>query len=898
MRRRVQLRSLTMVVFILAASLFPIAPSSAATTWVVDGDNPACNDFGPGNGAQPLCTLLRATIRVQPGDVVQVHPATYKEQVHPPSGTAAAPIRFQATGPGVRIVGSNDVSNSTQWTQFDGDVWRRDYVNPSGQPQMMFADDTLLTKGATPATLAANEWFWDNTAKVLYANVGGGNPGAGQTIEVGALSFGFQLAGKTHVIIDGFEFSRQNFHAVNIGPSSSGAPAGVLEVRNMFVEETGSYGINVDDANSGDIGIIENEVTKAGSHGIRLRNASNVQVLRNTSHENLNSGFAVHAASDNRFIGNVAFGNANPRFRVANGFDVNFAVIGGADVGSSDNLFRNNLLFGNQDSGIQVYNGSHDNLVVRNISYGNGDHGFDTLESTGTRYISNTSFGNFLDGISVEGLSTDTSVYNNISVNNGIGREGFDLYVDDDGSIDGFDSDYNLFWKSAPETVIKVDDVEYASTAAYAADTDFETHGLGGNPRFANPAAGDFHLLGGSPAIDSAHAGLAGFQLPDFQGLAPKDDGTVANTGAGTPPYADRGALEFDPPDLTPPDTNITAGPADASSTNVNSASFQFASSETPSTFECKLDTGAWEICTSPRNYTGLSDGSHTFSVRAIDAANNTDLTPASRTWTVDTVAPDTTITAGPADGSTTNINSPSFDLNSSEPGSTLECKLDAGAWQPCTSPKNYTGLTNGEHTFSVRATDAVGNLDPSPASRTWTIDAVAPNSLITAGPANGSSTRSRGADFEFSSNKVDSTFECRLDGGAWEACDTPLDHAGLRNGRHTFSVRATDTVGNTDPTPARRTWTVDFRAPNTRFVSKPSARVKSKTAWFKFKSSESNSTFQCKRDGRKWNKCGSPKVYRNLRRGGHTLKVRAIDRLGNVDRTPAFDFWRILPKS
>lgn len=92
----------------------------------------------------------------------------------------------------------------------------------------------------------------------------------------------------------------------------------------------------------------------------------------------------------------------------------------------------------------------------------------------------------------------------------------------------------------------------------------------------------------------------------------------------------------FGPPDTTPPDTSITSGPS--GTTESTSASFGFTSTETPSTFECKLDAGAFASCTTPKAYSGLAVGVHTFEVKAKDAAGNEDATPAARTWEI--VAP------------------------------------------------------------------------------------------------------------------------------------------------------------------------------------------------------------------------------------------------------------------
>ena len=85
-----------------------------------------------------------------------------------------------------------------------------------------------------------------------------------------------------------------------------------------------------------------------------------------------------------------------------------------------------------------------------------------------------------------------------------------------------------------------------------------------------------------------------------------------------------------------------------------------------------------------------------------------------------DTAAPDTTITEGPKKKS--KKKAAEFGFSSSEPGSTFECNLDDNfGFVPCTSPEDVK-VGKGKHTFQVRATDAAGNTDPTPATQTWTV--------------------------------------------------------------------------------------------------------------------------------------------------------------------------------
>jgi hypothetical protein len=227
--------------------------------------------------------------------------------------------------------------------------------------------------------------------------------------------------------------------------------------------------------------------------------------------------------------------------------------------------------------------------------------------------------------------------------------------------------------------------------------------------------------LEGSPPVvvpDSA-------PVPERGSLSPV---TTVAPSATTSPSPKPGA---EPPapatDTTPPQTSIVGGPA--KTTASTSATLSFASTESESSFICKLDNTVWSTCEPPEDYSGLTPGTHQFFVLAIDEAGNADPSPAVKTWTIettspppaDTTPPQTSIVSGPA--ASTTSTSASFRLSSSEPGSGFECKLDNDDWAACTSPKAYSGLSVGTHSFSTRASDTGGNVDATPATYSWTVD-------------------------------------------------------------------------------------------------------------------------------------------------------------------------------
>lgn len=111
--------------------------------------------------------------------------------------------------------------------------------------------------------------------------------------------------------------------------------------------------------------------------------------------------------------------------------------------------------------------------------------------------------------------------------------------------------------------------------------------------------------------------------------------------------------------DYTPPETTIDSGPADGAIVTTSGIGYTFSSSTTRPTFECQLDAGAWSTCSSPHTVSGLTSGSHTFRVRAIDRAGNTDATPADATFTVPSGRALGMTTAAPAESTVDLTGSP-----------------------------------------------------------------------------------------------------------------------------------------------------------------------------------------------------------------------------------------------
>ena len=168
-------------------------------------------------------------------------------------------------------------------------------------------------------------------------------------------------------------------------------------------------------------------------------------------------------------------------------------------------------------------------------------------------------------------------------------------------------------------------------------------------------------------------------------------------------------------------------------------------------------------------------DSTSTFHATSTDfGGNKSACSTGSATFVEDSTAPEATITSGPS--GTTGDATPTFGFSSSEPGSSFECRVDSDDFASCSSPETVAALSAGPHSFEVRATDSVGNIDQTPATRTFTVDTTPPDTTINAGPTGTITTNQ--ATFTFAGDPASDTakIQCRIDNEPFTDCHLPQD--------------------------------------------------------------------------------------------------------------------------
>jgi len=444
------------------------------------------------------------------------------------------------------------------------------------------------------------------------------------------------------------------------------------------------------------------------------------------------------------------------------------------------------------------------------------------------------------------------------------------------------------------------------------------------------------------------------------------------------------------------PRTSILTGPGDRSPSRV--ADFTFEADQPNVRYAVRLDSGHWSRWTtkSSARFTALEPGSHAVAVRSEAASGRIGAVETAR-FVVDLTRPTTSFT-GDRRPATVLKPSSALRFSAGEADATFSCKVDAGVYRSCTSPYVLKGLGAGRHKLAVRATDAAGNTDASPAVRTLTLDAAAPPGSLfsddfesgnlsrwtvttkgsgtatvqsgtvhagtyaatfTTTAMSGSAAYARtalstsvadltvaaavrvdaegasGGDvpllrlFDASGTRIINLYRQNATGVVWVRygstyaktgaklplgvwADVKLRVAGstLQASMNGASIFSTDSatltpaktvlLGNEvsgqaatlDVDDVSLTATgADTVAPDTTITSGPSGPSPGNTASITFTSSETGS-FQCSLDGAAYTGCTSPQTLTGLAKGGHMFAVRAIDTAGNVDASPATASW------
>ena len=197
------------------------------------------------------------------------------------------------------------------------------------------------------------------------------------------------------------------------------------------------------------------------------------------------------------------------------------------------------------------------------------------------------------------------------------------------------------------------------------------------------------------------------------------------------------------------------------------------------------------------------------------------------------------------------------------------------GLWATAVAVPDPEGKTLS---VTVRAIDFAGQISTQSASIATALSANdAPETGITSSPAFASAVNTATFGFVGSSNVRDvPAFECQVDSAEYMPCVSPFDLTGLSNGAHVFHVRAVDSAGNVDLSPASYTWNVDVAALKTMISSAPAPTSTTKTATFVFTGAAGSTGFECSLDGAAFAPCTSPQAFANLPYGEHVFEVRA----------------------
>ncbi|TLZ94836.1 MAG: hypothetical protein E6K04_01060, partial [Methanobacteriota archaeon] len=311
---------------------------------------------------------------------------------------------------------------------------------------------------------------------------------------------------------------------------------------------------------------------------------------------------------------------------------------------------------------------------------------------------------------------------------------------------------------------------------------------------------------------------------------------------------------------------------------------------------EVSLDGGApVTLAASATSYTltGVPDGPHTISVLAVDLAGSS--TSDSVDVTVDATLPIASITT-PISGQILGTNSVMLTWTASDATSGidhLEVSVDGGVATSLaagTTSYPFSGLSDGSHTFRLRAVDRAGN--SATTDVTVMVDVTKPTASITS-PAASAYLASHSVVVRWTAADPTSGidhYSVAIDGGAAltvDATATSYTFSGVADGPHTIRLTAVDRAGNT--VLASVSVTVDTVDPTISIVGPASGAVLSSSAptvtWRADDATSGIDHIEVRVDGGSAQTLSSgatSDALSGLSDGTHTVNVTVLDKAGH----------------
>src|SRR5437762_8007286 len=501
--------------------------------------------------------------------------------------------------------------------------------------------------------------------------------------------------------------------------------------------------------------------------GIWIRNSSPTITGNIIANNRACDGLGISASFSSPLIrGNTIVNNVHEGCSGGNGGGISVGGASSAEI--IENVIASNFQYSANGGGISLF--AAGNPIIRgNIIKGNTATGLSPCASGGGIYMVNWS-----DALIVQNVITGNKagcgggiywlvptgsnvkgprlVNNTIADNDGatgsaIYADGFHAVVQLHNNIIAGKNGQNAVYcgnaGDASTPVFRFNNVFSPAAAAYAGFCSDPT-GVNGNisadPLFADPTIGDYRLQPASPSIDAGDNTAPQIPSLDLDGNARILDGrgsgtAVIDVGAYeratvlTPGSHDFGNMD---PGAAPATTTFSITNPGATTLTISSISIGNRAVGAGGSSDFAVTAGGPDPC--PSLAPTLAPGQSctvivTFTTPAISGGKGATLRVVSDAAGSPAVASllavvvvDTSLTSPPPPQRTVS-RSATFAFTSNVEGSTFECKLDTEiAFSACTSPKNYTGLGLGPHKFQVRAVSKLGDADPTPVTRLWTI--------------------------------------------------------------------------------------------------------------------------------------------------------------------------------